>query len=105
MKTKNLIAAASFENKKFYFSDDYNDIPKEIKKNIKIICINTAEKLCCTFLMLFDNYGNIYFKTIRNEYDINFDEIGAELEIKKLQKKQYDLFKSLKIWYSIYKKI
>ena len=48
---ENVIAAASWEKQKFYFSGEYDGIPQSIKEDIQIICVTLAEKLCCTFIM------------------------------------------------------
>ena len=100
---ENIIAGASFETQKFYFSSEYDGLPQSIKEDIQIICVTLAEKLGCTFLMKFDEDGNVYFETVRAEDDFNFDEIGAELEIKEVQRKEKELLNALRLWYLIYK--
>ena len=44
-----------------------------------------AERLGCTFVISFEDSGDIVFDIIKNENDFDFDDIGAELEIKSLQ--------------------
>ena len=39
---KQIIAGAAFENEKFYFEQEFNDIPDSIKDEIKIICVTIA---------------------------------------------------------------
>ena len=41
------------------------------------------------------------FEIIKNEGDFDFDDIGAELEIKSLKSEKKELLKSLKLWYVI----
>lgn len=100
---ENVIAAASWEKQKFYFSGEYDGIPQSIKEDIQIICVTLAEKLCCTFIIKFDEEGNVYFETVKAEDDFNFDDIGAELEIKAIQRKEKELLNALRLWYLIYK--
>ena len=45
----------------------------------------------------------MYFETVRSDEILDFDDIGAELEIKALQKEKAELIKALKLWYLIYK--
>ena len=61
-----------------------------------------AEKLNCTFIVGFDDNGDVYFETVKHEGDFDFDEIGAELEIKRLQKEELELFRAMELWYVIF---
>ena len=60
-----------------------------------------AERLGCTFLIYFEETGDVLFEIIKNEGDFDFDDIGAELEIKSLKSEKKELIKSLKLWYVI----
>ncbi len=60
-----------------------------------------AERLGCTFLICFEESGDIVFEIIKSDGDIGFDDIGAELEIKSLKTEKKELIKSLKLWYVI----
>ena len=97
-----LLAAASYENRKFYISPDFSGMPDQIKDEVKIICVLGAERLACDFLMEFSSGGDIIFKMVQPENSIDFDDIGAELEIKRIQREKKELLKSLKLWYLIY---
>ena len=44
----------------------------------------------------------MYFETIKHEGDFDFDEIGAELEIKRLQKEELELFRAMELWYVLF---
>ena len=58
----------------------------------------------CTFTIGFHTEsGDVYFETVRSDEILDFDDIGAELEIKALQKEKVELIKALKLWYLIYK--
>lgn len=99
---KQILAVASYEKQKYFIEPKFQILPEEIQKEIKIMCVLTAQKLCCTFLIGFEEQGDIYFETIKEREDIDFDDIGAELEIKKIQSKKEQLLKALKLWYIIY---
>lgn len=98
---KTVIAGASREKQKYFFEPKFNALPDTIKDEIRNICIIMAERLGCTFLMSFEEDGNILFEIIKNEGDFDFDDIGAELEIKSLKSEKKELLKSLKLWYVI----
>ena len=99
---KRILAVASYEKQKYFIEPKFQILPEEIQKEIKIMCVLTAQKLCCTFLIGFERQGDIYFETIKEQQNIDFDDIGAELEIKKIQSEKEQLLKALKLWYIIY---
>lgn len=101
--TKTTIAAASFYKQGYSFNAEFNELPKDIKKDIRIICTCLAEKLHGVFVMGFYSDGSVYFEAFGEENDYNFDEIGAKLEINKLKTEEKDLIKALILWYAVFK--
>ncbi|KAF5070816.1 hypothetical protein DSECCO2_218760 [anaerobic digester metagenome] len=97
-----ILAAASYEKQKYYLEPKFQALPEAIQEEVRIICVTTAQKLGCTFLMGFHEDGEIYFETVKQEDDFNFDEIGAELEIKEILRTQKELIGALKIWYTVF---
>ena len=98
---KKVMAGASREKQKYFFEPAFNEIPQAVKDEIRNICILMAERLGCTFLMSFEETGDLVFEIIKNEGDFDFDDIGAELEIKSLKSEKKELIKALKLWYVI----
>lgn len=98
---KKVLAGASREKQKYFFEPAFNEIPQAVKDEIRNICILMAERLGCTFLMSFEETGDLVFEIIKNEGDLDFDDIGAELEIKSLKSEKKELIKALKLWYVI----
>lgn len=98
---KKVLAGASREKQKYFFEHAFNEIPQAVKDEIRNICILMAERLGCTFLMSFEETGDLVFEIIKNEGDFDFDDIGAELEIKSLKSEKKELIKALKLWYVI----
>ena len=98
---KRVLAGASREKQKYFFEPAFNEIPQAVKDEIRNICILMAERLGCTFLMSFEETGDLVFEIIKNEGDFDFDDIGAELEIKSLKSEKKELIKALKLWYVI----
>ena len=93
---KKILAAANNKEQKYFMEEEFKFLPDTIKEDLKRICVYMAEKLNCTFLVGFDDNGDVYFETIKHEGDFDFDEIGAELEIKRLQKEE------LELWYVLF---
>lgn len=100
---KTVLAAASFDNEKYYMESAFDSLPEGIKNEIREICVCMAEKLMCTFIMGFRGSGDIYFETVKSHSLPDFDDIGAELEIKRISSQRRELLKALKLWYVIYK--
>lgn len=101
---KIVLNAASCYNKKYFLNPDFEDIPDAVKEEIKTITVCLAEKLHCVFVIGFYSDGNLYFETSGLEDDFDYDEIGAGLEIKKLEREEKDLIRALTLWF-IYKKL
>ncbi|MEI3506062.1 MAG: DUF6145 family protein [Anaerotignum faecicola] len=95
---KKILAAANNKEQKYFMEEEFKFLPDTIKEDLKRICVYMAEKLNCTFLVGFDDNGDVYFETIKHEGDFDFDEIGAELEIKRLQKEELELFRAMELW-------
>ena len=98
---KKVLAGASREKQKYFFEPEFNALPQTVKDEIRNICIIMAERLGCTFLISFEDNGDILFEIVKNEGDFDFDDIGAELEIKSLKREKKELIKALKLWYVI----
>ena len=82
--------------------EEFKFLPDAIKDDLKKICIMMAEKLNCTFVVGFDDNGDVYFETVKHEGDFDFDAIGAELEINRLQKEELELSRAMELWYVIF---
>ena len=98
---KKVLAGASRQKQKYFFEPEFNALPQTVKDEIRNICIIMAERLGCTFLISFEDSGDILFEIVKNEGDFDFDDIGAELEIKSLKREKKELIKALKLWYVI----
>lgn len=99
---KKVLAAANNREQKYFIEEEFQFLPDSIKEDLKKICVYMAEKLNCTFLVGFDDNGDVYFETVKHADDFDFDEIGAELEIKRLQKDELELFRAMELWYVIF---
>lgn len=97
---KIILAAASSFNRKFYFEPDFSELPEEIKKDIQIVCVSIAERVHGIFTMGFYEDGSMFLEASGDE--LNFDEIGAALEVERLKKDKKDLINSLTLWYKVW---
>ena len=99
---KQVIAGASFTQQKYFFEPKFDVIPESVKDEIRTICIVMAQKLRCTFLMGFLPDGEIYFDVVNSEDDFDFDDIGCELEMKRIKTEEKELIEKLELWYKVF---
>lgn len=96
-----LCGASSYE-KLFYLNPDFDNLPQDVKDQLKIMCVFFTEKVGGRLMLEYDADGNLEFNVSANESDGLFDEIGSALEIKKLQSEQRDFLESLELYYRVF---
>lgn len=98
---KNILISVSPYVQKFYFNEKYKDLPMDIREALRAKLAVIAEKVNGIITLGFNENGEIFIEE-RHEDPVFYDDIGASLEIKKLQNEEAELLKSLKMWYVIY---
>ena len=96
-----LCGASSYE-KLFYLNPDFDNLPKEIKDRLKIICVFFTEKVGGRLMLEFDEEGTLLFSVSANDGDPAFDEIGRALEIKKIRNEEQELWESLELYFKVF---
>lgn len=96
-----LCGSSSYE-KLFYMNPEFDNLPQDVKDQLKIMCVIFTEKVGGRLMLQFDEEGNLEFSVSSNEADGLFDEIGSGLEIKKLQNEQREFLESLELYYKVF---
>lgn len=96
-----VLCAASAYEEKYYLNPGFSKLPEEIQKELKIISVLFVEEIGGIFLMEFDQEGNLRFKTEARDSDYSYDEIGAALMVKEIQKSRQELLRSLELFYKV----
>ncbi len=96
-----VLCGASSYNKKFYFNEDFDLVPKQVKDELKIMCVLFTEDVGGTIQLIYDDEGNIEIVVDKEEDDILYDEIGSVLKVKQLQREKKELFESLETFYKV----
>ncbi len=96
-----LCGASSYE-KLFYLNPDFDNLPQDVKDQLKIMCVFFTEKVGGRLMLEYDESGNLEFSVSANEADAMFDEIGSALEIKKLQSEQREFLESLEMYFRVF---
>ena len=100
-ETVTLCGVNSYEQK-YYFNKDFDSLPEEIKKDLKVLCVLFVEEVGGILTLTFDEQGNLLFRTEAMDADAMYDEIGAALKIKKIQSEKRELLECLELYYRMF---
>ena len=95
-----LCGANSYE-KKYYFNHKFDKIPENIKEELHIICVLFTEEVGGVFTIGFTPDGEVEMDAQKDEGDLLYDEIGAELLMKEIRRKKADMLKALSIYFKV----
>ena len=95
----NVLCGASAYEEKYYFNHRFDNLPEDVKGQLKVICILFTQDVGGTFLMRFDQEGSLCFETFAAASDYDYDDIGAELLIRQIEKTRAELISSLELYY------
>jgi hypothetical protein len=87
---------------KYYLDKKFDKLPKDVKDEIKIMCVLYTEEVGGIFTMMFDEDGSLQLISSCDEGDLLYDDIGSELLIKKMRNSRQELFESLEKYYKVF---
>jgi hypothetical protein len=99
---KIVLCASSKYEQKFYLNEEFKGLPEDVKKELKILSVMFTEKVGGIFQLEFLKDGTLNIETSAYDEDLLYDDIGCELEIKKLRKEKKELFESLELFYRVF---
>ena len=94
-----VLCAASAYEQKYYFNGNFSRIPGDIKDQLHIICVLFTEDIGGIILFIFDEEGHLQIRTQAKDSDYQYDEIGAALEVKEIQRQRRDILNGLELYY------
>ena len=100
-KEEVVLCGASAYSKEYYLNEDFRGLPESVRDELKIMCVLFTEDIGGIFQLVFDEEGNLEFKTSCDEGDLLYDEIGCGLKIRELQRTKEDLLRSLEMYYKV----
>ncbi len=103
MNEEQILCAASAYNQQFYFNPAFGNLPTEVQEELKILSVLFVEDVGGILLWKFEEDGSLLLETSADEGDLLYDDIGAALKIKALQRDQAELLASLELYYQIFK--
>ena len=102
MSEERVLCAASRYEQKYFFNQEFANLPDYVKEELQAMCVIYTEDVGGIFEVLFDGDGSLQLITQAEENDFFYDEIGAGLKIKELQKNKADLFEALELYYKVF---
>ena len=96
-----ILCASNAYNKRFYLNEQFNGLPTSIKEELQILCVLYTEDVGGILELIFDEDGNLEFRTSYEENDFFYDEIGSVLKIKQYQNVKRELLESIETYYRI----
>lgn len=94
-----VLCAASAYDRKFYLNQVFQGLPQSIKDELKVMCVLFTEDVGGVLELVYNEDGELEFRTSADEGDYLYDEIGSVLKVKELQSSKIELLESLQIFY------
>lgn len=99
---KTVLCCANSYEQKYYFNDEFDKLPEDIKQELQIMCVLFTEDIGGIISLAYDENGNLEFDVMCDDGDLLFDEIGCGLKVKKLQTEKRDLLEALEMFYKVF---
>ena len=96
-----VLCGASSYTKSFYLNEEFAGLPEMVKDELKILCVLFTEEVGGVLTLVFDENGNLSFRTECEEGDLLYDEIGSVLKIKQYQREKEELMESLETYFRV----
>ena len=102
MEENTVLCGVNSYLQKFYFNQEFDSLPQEVKQELQIMCVLYTEDVGGILTLEFDEKGNLEFKVTSEEGDYLFDEIGSVLKIKQYQEEKRELLEALELYYRVF---
>lgn len=97
-----ILLVSNVYSKKYYFNEDFDQLPQGIKDELKILAVLYTEDVGGILTIGFEENGDLFLEVEANENDLLFDEIGSVLKIKQLQEDKKELWESLETYFKVF---
>lgn len=97
-----VLCGASKYSRLFYMNPIFDNIPQEIKDELKIACVSFTETIGGTIQLVYNSEGKLYITTDHNSDDFAYDEIGSGMKVHQLQLQKRTLFEQLETYYKVF---
>ncbi|MBQ0146426.1 MAG: hypothetical protein KBS51_04865 [Lachnospiraceae bacterium] len=98
MSENTVLCGANSYEQKYYFNNEYDRLPEQIKRELQIMCVTFTENVGGTLLVEFDKDGQLKLTVQVDDSDYYYDEIESGIQISRLQKEKEELFGQLELF-------
>lgn len=95
------LCGASWYTQKYYLNPAFARLPEAVRQELQILAVSFTEDVGGIFTIDFEEDRLPHFSVRSVEGDSRFDEIGAELKIRKLQREKEGLLEKITLYYRI----
>lgn len=96
-----VLAGANSYEEKYYLNPAFQNLPEAVKVEIRALAVLFTERIGGILTLEFTPEGALSLKTRVSDFDYYYDEIEAELEIRKVLEEHRELFESLELYYRL----
>ncbi len=101
-KEKIVISAGNSYISKYYINPEFIKLPKEVQDKIQIMIVTLAEKTKGIATLSYTPEGDISFEVMGDSSDFDFDDINAQIELKRCEEENEELVKGLIAYYKLF---
>ena len=98
---RKVLCGANDYDKKYYFNQEFNRIPENIRKELNIICVLFTEEVGGIITFVFEADGTLVIETDAAEEDYYYDEIGSGLLVREIRRTRQELLEALSLYYRV----
>jgi hypothetical protein len=97
-----VLCSSSAYEQKYYLNEDFQNLPDQIKDELKIMCVLFTEDVGGVLTLVFNEEGELMLEVTVDEGDLLYDEIGSGLKIRQIQREKEELLQALELYYKVF---
>ncbi|MDE5866411.1 MAG: hypothetical protein K2H31_07420 [Lachnospiraceae bacterium] len=102
MEERIVLCGANAYEQKYYFNEQFANIPDSIKEELHIICVLFTEEVGGIFTVVFEEDGSVSLETDADEDDLLYDEVSSGLMVNEIRRNRQEMFESLSLYYRVF---
>lgn len=102
MEERIVLCGANAYEQKYYFNEQFVNIPDSIKEELHIICVLFTEEVGGIFTIVFEEDGSVSLETDANEDDLLYDEVSSGLMVSEIRRNRQEMFEALSLYYRVF---
>ncbi|MDE6750680.1 MAG: hypothetical protein K2K21_16705 [Lachnospiraceae bacterium] len=102
MEERIVLCGANAYEQKYYFNEQFANIPDSIKEELHIICVLFTEEVGGIFTVVFEEDGSVSLETDADENDLLYDEVSSGLMVNEIRRNRQEMFEALSLYYRVF---